>query len=229
MSLSILDHIVWHSLAGPHAGFSAGTNTARRYVAGFSPIIGFADSTSPDFAALEGFCEPGTLFYCAEWSGAPAPGWQIEDDSAGHQMLWQTAAPPPDAGFAAIPLEGQRVPQMLALAAAAGLPLFGPRSIELGEYIGVFQDGELVAMAGERMTAGRFREISAVCTHPEFRGRGYAARLIAELVRRQMQRGETPFLHVMHDNSVAVAVYRRMGFRHHQDVALRVVRRTLPA
>lgn len=229
MSLSILDHIVWHSLAGAHRGFTSGTSTARRYAAGFSPIVGFADPAAPDFAALESCCEPDTHFYCAGWSGVAPRGWQILDDSGGHQMLWQTPPPPPEAGFAVTRLESQRVPQMLALASAAELPLFGPRSIELGEYVGVFEEGELVAMAGERMTAGRFREISAVCTHPEFRGRGHARRLVAELVRRQLQRGETPFLHVMHDNTAAVAVYRHVGFRHHQDVVLRVVRRASPA
>jgi ribosomal protein S18 acetylase RimI-like enzyme len=140
-------------------------------------------------------------------------------------MLWDAPAPEMEAGFTAIRLGPQRVPQMLALAAAAELPLFGPRSIELGEYIGVFEQGGLVAMAGERMTAGSYREVSAVCTHPAFRGRGYARRLVAELVRRQLHRGETPFLHVMRDNATAISVYRQMGFRHYQELALRVVQR----
>jgi len=225
MSLTILDNIVWHSLAGPHIGFTSGTNAARRYVAGFSPIIGFADSTTPDFAALETCCESATHFYCGGWSGVAPPGWQIVDDAAGHQMLWDAPAPEMEAGFTAIRLGPQRVPQMLALAAAAELPLFGPRSIELGEYIGVYEESELVAMAGERMTAGSYREVSAVCTHPAFRGWGYARHLVAELVRRQLHRGETPFLHVMRDNATAISVYRRMGFRHHQELALRVVQR----
>ena len=78
-------------------------------------------------------------------------------------------------------------------------------------------------MAGERMYAGTLREISGVCTHPEFQGRGLARRLMVKLIRRQMQRNETPFLHVMRDNSNAHRLYERMGFRMHREPVIRVI------
>jgi ribosomal protein S18 acetylase RimI-like enzyme len=96
---------------------------------------------------------------------------------------------------------------------------------ELGDYLGVFDDGRLVAMAGERMHAATLREISGVCTHPQHQGRGLARRLMLELVRRQLQRGETPFLHVMRDNVGAHTLYQRMGFSDHCDSVVRVVAR----
>jgi predicted GNAT family acetyltransferase len=80
-------------------------------------------------------------------------------------------------------------------------------------------------MAGERMFAGTLREISGVCTHPDHRGAGHARRLMTALVRRQMQRGQTPFLHVMADNTGARQLYRRMGFAEHRESVVRVVAR----
>ena len=75
------------------------------------------------------------------------------------------------------------------------------------------------------MCAGALREISGVCTHPEFQGRGLARRLVAKLIRHEMQRGEMPFLHVMRDNSTAHRIYERMGFRHHRETVIRVLSR----
>jgi predicted GNAT family acetyltransferase len=100
---------------------------------------------------------------------------------------------------------------------------FGPRTIELGDYFGVFDGGRLVAMAGERMQAGALREISGVCTHPDVQGRGIASRLMRKLVRRQLARRETPFLHVMRENAVARRLYERMGFAVYRESVVRVV------
>jgi len=114
---------------------------------------------------------------------------------------------------------------MLDLVAITQPGPFGPRTGELGEYFGVIDAGRLVAMAGERMHAGALREISGVCTHPDFQGRGLARRLIERLIRLEVRRNQTPFLHVMRDNIHARGLYERMGFRHHREVALRVISR----
>ncbi len=222
----LLDNIVWHSLAGPHARFATGTSAARRYAPGFSAIVGFADAEHPDFAGLAPYCEPGEQFYCGGWSSGPAPpGWQIDADTKGHQMVWDAAPPADDTGFPAVPLGAEHVPQMLELVALRPPGPFAVRTHELGDYFGVFEHGRLVAMAGERMAAGPWREVSGVCTHPDAAGRGLAWRLIAKVVRRQIGRGQAPFLHVMRDNVHARRLYERMGFRFHQEVALRVVSR----
>jgi len=222
----LLDNIVWHSLAGAHARFSVGTGGARRYAPGFSPIVGFADALRPDFAALTPYCEPGEHFYCGGWSSGPAPaGWQIHADTLGHQMVWDAPIPADDPAFAAVTLGAEHVPRMLELVALRPPGPFAARTRELGDYFGVFEGGRLVAMAGERMAAGPWREVSGVCTHPDVEGRGLAWRLIAKVVRNQMLRGQAPFLHVMRDNLHARRVYERMGFRFHQEVALRVVSR----
>ena len=219
----VLDNIVWHALTGPHAKFASGTGAVRRYARGFSPIVGFADPANPDFDALATLCDADEPFYCDGWSGPAPTGWRVCADTTMFKMAWAGEVPGEDEAPDAIPLGDAHREAAVALAALTRPGPFGPRTIELGEYFGFVEDGRLVAMAGERMHAGTLREISGVCTHPDFQGRGFARRLMRKLVRRQVLRGETPFLHVMRDNGSARALYERMGFRIHRESAVRVV------
>jgi len=86
------------------------------------------------------------------------------------------------------------------------------RAHELGRFVGVRHEGRLVAMAGERMKAGAYTEVSGVCTHPDARGKGYAAGLMREIARGVVARGETPFLHAFADNAGAIALYEKLGY-----------------
>lgn len=227
----LLAAITWHTLTGPHARYAVGSGGARRYAPGFSPIVGFADSRRPDFAALAPYCEPDEHFYCEGWSGLAPDGWRIDAETTLFKMLWHGAMPEDDAAPGSAT---DAVPDAVLLGAGdarAALELatltrpgpFGPRTIELGDYFGCFDGDRLVAMAGERMVAGPLREISGVCTHPDFQGRGLARRLMLKLIRRQMQRGETPFLHVMRDNGNARRLYEQMGFGNAMESVVRVV------
>jgi len=222
----LLDNVVWHTLSGPHARFAAGTDVARRYARGFSPIVGFRDGDRPDFAALAPYCEPGEHFYCDVWTGQAPADWCIDAESTMFKMVWEHATPPADELQDAVPLRAEHASAALELAQLTRPGPFGPRTIELGDYFGCFDRGRLVAMAGERMFAGRLREVSGVCTHPDFQGRGLARRLVAKLIARQVAREETPFLHVMRDNAAAHGLYVSMGFRDYRETVVRVVSRT---
>jgi ribosomal protein S18 acetylase RimI-like enzyme len=219
----LLDNITWHTLAGPHAKYAAGAEDVRRYAQGFSPILGFADPGRPNFATLAMFCEPGEHFYSEGWSGATPAGWQIDAESTMFKMVWEAEMPAADAAPDAVPLGPEHAAQALELATLTRPGPFGLRTIELGEYFGYFDGQRLVAMAGERMQAGTLREISGVCTYPDLQGRGLARKLMLKLVRRQMQRNETPFLHVMRENSGARRLYERMGFRNYRETVVRVI------
>jgi GNAT superfamily N-acetyltransferase len=219
----LLDHIFWQTLTGPHAQFASGAGGARRYARGFSPILGFADPQQPDFAALAPYCEAGEHFYCDSWTGPVPDGWQIEAESTMFRMVWNGSQPTADAAPAAIALRAEHAAQAVELAALCRPGPFGPRTIELGEYFGYFEGERLVAMAGERMHVAGLREISGVCTHPDYQGRGLARQLMAKLVHRQLARGETPFLHVMRANDAAHQLYLRMGFEDYLESVVRVV------
>lgn len=222
---AVLDHIFWQALTGPHACYASGSGAARRYVEGFSPIIAFADPDQPDFDGLAEVCKAGEHFYCDSWQGPAPQGWQIEVESSMFRMVWQGECPDTESAPQAIALTAQHAPQALALAQLCKPGPFGLRTIELGEYWGIFEDGQLIAMAGERLRAPGLCEISGVCTHPSAQGRGLAPALIRKVLRRQIQRGDTPFLHVMHDNP-AHQLYLRMGFRDYRQTVVRVLSRT---
>jgi len=221
----LLDNIVWHSLSGPHRKFAIGADDIRRFAPGFSPIIGFANPDSPKLEALAPFCEPGEQLYCSNWSGPVPKGWRVDEESTMCRMVWKGSMPELDETPDAVQLGPQHAEEALELATLTRPGPFGLRTIELGDYFGIFEDGRLVAMAGERLHAGSFREISGVCTHPDFQGRGFARRLTAKLIRRQVERNETPFLHVIHDNTVARGLYERLGFRLYREVPVRIISR----
>jgi ribosomal protein S18 acetylase RimI-like enzyme len=226
MSLALLDNIAWNTLTGPHAAVATGAGAARRFAPGFSALLGFQDLSAPDFAAITPYCEPGEPIYCGGWSGTPPAGWRIEAETTMFQMVWTASQAPEDTAPDALRLSAEHVPQMLALAELTKPGPFGPRTIELGEYFGFVEGGRLLAMAGERMAAGPWHEVSGVCTQPDAQGRGLARRLMEKLVSRQLARGETPFLHVMRANERAWAMYERMGFQRHQELVVRVLSRT---
>lgn len=225
--LSLLDNLFWHALAGPQAHFAVGGDEVRRFAPGFSPIVGFADPTHPKLDALIPFCQSGEQFYCDGWSGAVPAGWQVDAEARMQKMIWRAPMPATDEAPEAVRLAPEQIPQILELVGLTRPGPFGPRTIELGEYYGLVEpgSGRLMAMAGERCAAGPLREISGVCTHPDFQGRGLARRLMAKLIRRQMARGETPVLHVMSVNEGAIALYKRMDFDAHRESVVRVISR----
>ena len=123
------------------------------------------------------------------------------------------------------PLRPEHASQAVELAKLTNPGPFGIRTPELGEYFGYFDGGRLIAMAGERLRAGDLQEISGVCTHPDFQGRGLAKRLTLKLVHRQMQRGLRSFLHVLSHNEAARGLYEKMGYRNHLETTVRVITR----
>ena len=116
-------------------------------------------------------------------------------------------------------------PDVLALTALVYPHYFRPRTMDLGRYFGIYQEGRLAAIIGERMGMDDCQEISAVCTHPDFNGRGYARRLLAWLSNDVLDRGRTPFLHVSHENHRAKQLYERGGYRDRRDIGFWSLRR----
>jgi ribosomal protein S18 acetylase RimI-like enzyme len=219
-------NIIWRCMAGSQRHLTMGSERARRYRHGFSPIVAFADPEAPAFHDLAGVCEPGQAFYCSEWSGTVPDGWQLHRDARMLAMVWTGGpAPAEDHALHAVPLRAEHVPQMCALTELTQPGPFDVRTIEFGEYFGVFAGERLVAMAGERMHDRHLREVSGICTHPDAQGRGLARRLTELVVRRELARGETPFLHVVSTNARAIALYQRIGFTTAREVPVRVVSR----
>jgi predicted GNAT family acetyltransferase len=141
------------------------------------------------------------------------------------RMVWDAPIPAIDPAPDAVPLQPSHALQAVALATLTNPGPFGPRTPELGEYFGLFAGESLIAMAGERLEAGPLREVSGICTHPASQGAGLARRLTIKLVRRQLLRGQRPFLHVMSRNVGARALYEKLGFVVYRETVVRVVER----
>ncbi|HEU5031988.1 MAG TPA: GNAT family N-acetyltransferase [Spirillospora sp.] len=217
-----LDDPVGESLRGHHAHLARRQGRAVSYlpeVATFSAVSADPDAAEwADLARLLGRGEFADLFSSP---AAPPPDWEPVFTLDGLQMLWPGGgdAGRPDAGV--VELGAGSVPEMLDLVERARPGPFWPRTPEMGTYVGIRENGRLVAMAGERLRPPGWTEISAVCTAPEARGRGHAARLVRALTARIEARGERPFLHVAEENTGAIALYERLGFEVRKRVTFR--------
>jgi predicted GNAT family acetyltransferase len=117
-----------------------------------------------------------------------------------------------------VTLDARHRDDVLALTALVYPHYFRARTMDMGAYYGIYRDGRLAAMIGERLGTRDATEMSAICTHPDFKGRGYARRLTAMLADRTLAAGRLPFLHVSYENARAKSLYERMGFRLRADV-----------
>jgi ribosomal protein S18 acetylase RimI-like enzyme len=223
MTDHVLDNAGWHALTGPHADFAEGDGRARRYRPDVSVFHAAADDSPDAWGAVAGLATRDGLVVLFRVGALTAPaGWTETFAGDGYQMvLTEPLGAVPDlpstdpaTGHAVTmrPLVDADVDAMVALVALTEPGPFRPRTIELGGYVGVFHDAELVAMAGQRLAPPGYREVSAVCTHPDARRRGYASIVSAAVARPILARGETPFLHVAVDNAAAIPVYEQLGF-----------------
>ena len=139
-------------------------------------------------------------------------------------MVLDEPGPPGVAGSEIVELGPADAGPMAALTAATEPGPWAPRTYELGRYIGI-RDGErLVAMAGERLKPEGAIEISAVCTDPDYVGRGYARALMTTLIDATFAAGKVPMLHVKTENG-AKRLYEKLGFRTRRELRLTVLRR----
>jgi ribosomal protein S18 acetylase RimI-like enzyme len=233
-----LDNVIWKALTTRQAEFADSVDKARRFQRNVTSLTGFSEATAAGYESLSGLVGPGgktgSLFLDEPYQ--PRAGWEalttapllqmvFENDGDGAEKSATAAASRP----AIIELGAQDSPEMVELTTLCKPGPFGTRTHELGTYLGIRRGGRLVAMAGERLKVPGYTEVSAVCTHPEHTGKGYAAALMMEVVRRIRERGEIPFLHVREANTRAIELYNRLGFRKRVQLHQAALRRIGPA
>jgi ribosomal protein S18 acetylase RimI-like enzyme len=220
-----LDNPIWHALGGHHAGFASNTGRVRRYDPQFAPFAAWETTTPEASAALRDAIPGGGVAIMFTTTPVDPPeGLRLDLAGTLLQMLAGERTPY-RGGSRLVPLQASDVPAMQALVALTKPGPFAPRTAEMGRYLGVVEAGTLVAMAGERLRPDGFVEVSAVCTHPEHRGKGHAKALVSAVADGIRARGETPFLQVFPDNLAAIKTYTALGFTVRRVIHLTVLTR----
>jgi ribosomal protein S18 acetylase RimI-like enzyme len=212
-----LDNIIWKALTTRQDKFAESNGEARRFVPEVSPLAGLREPSVAGYESLAGLVgSQGTIGLFLDEPYQPHAGWSLVAGAPMPEMVYERADFPfsrSSSGPEIVELSDVDSPDMLELTALTKPGPFGKRTHELGTYLGIRRKGKLVAMAGERLKVPGYTEVSAVCTHPEHTGQGYARILMIEVMSRIRSRGETPCLHVREDNVRAIELYERLGFR----------------
>ena len=225
-----LDNPFWSSLRTRHRDIAVGTGEVMRYPREFAPFLGVADADVDLVPAIDSLVAAGESVYLLGVVPAVPEGWQLEAFRPLAQMVCTAPLEVID-GPEIIPLTQTHRADVLALTGLVYPHYFRERTTEMGRYFGIYMpdasgESRLAAIIGERLGTGAYTEMSAICTHPDFHGRGYARRLTAMLTNDTLARGRTPFLHVSHENNRAKQLYEQIGFQHRRDIGFWALRRT---
>ena len=222
MDFTPLDNPAWHALKSRQAYFAVGDGTVLRYLADVSPFAALeTPAAMPELGRRMAEGEVAVLWSPEDLEPPPGVDLLIR-----FPCLQMAAADFRPAEAEEAPALGPAdVPEMIDLAVLTKPGPFYGRTIEMGDFVGLREHGRLAAMAGERMKPSGFTEISAICVHPDFQGRGHARRLTSIVSRRAVAAGFTPFLNVLPDNAAAISLYESLGFRPRRLMQVHVLRK----
>jgi ribosomal protein S18 acetylase RimI-like enzyme len=208
----VLDNVVWHSLTGARSHLGEIQGRAGRFHADVSPFGAIADASPESWQDLASLVGAGHVTSLFGPGLTAADGWELLFDVPCGQLVADGVVTDGEReGLVA--LGADDVPEMLELVAATKPGPFAARTISFGGYVGLRDDdGRLIAMAGERLSAGGYTEVSAVCTAADQQGRGLGTRMVKAIVEGVRGRGEEAFLHVADTNVNAYRLYLSMGF-----------------
>ncbi|MEA3541683.1 MAG: GNAT family N-acetyltransferase [Pseudomonadota bacterium] len=220
-----LDAPIWNSLQAGWAELAQGDAHVVRLDPEHGPFAATASAAPAEMAALAGLIpQGGELWLLGRDALAPTPaGLSVQRTALLAQMVAYDPVPACDDGLDWRELDEADAADMHALALLTKPGPFRARTHRLGRFIGVREEGRLIAMAGERMRMPGYAEVSGVCTHPDFRGRGLAGRLMRQVMQTMQARGETPFLHAYASHEKTIALYRAVGFKLRAELPMSVL------
>lgn len=224
MAADPLQHPVWSFLSGDGSAMTFREAGALRLDPDFGLFAALDDSRPETLEAMAGHLRAyGPALFMQPTPPPGIPGSRVVSQAEGVQMVGEVVVEGPQPTFEVVRLTDADAPEMLALATLTRPGPFARRTHELGGFVGVKEDGRLVAMAGERMRMPGLTEVSGVCTHPDRRGRGYAAGLMHHVAEKIRARGATPFLHAYASNTGAIGLYESLGYRARRKVLVTVL------
>ncbi len=210
---SPLDNLGWISLTGNHRHLGIIGEKAAIYDPQVSSFAGLKEESKEAWSELTELAPPGVPLAIGRVLRNPPEkqkGFTIEQRGNAIQMIIEEPIPFKEMEFET--LTETDVPQMMELMKLTEATDLMPRTIEMGRYIGLKDDGKLMAMGGERLHSDGYVEISAIGTHPDYRRRGLGKAITATLTNEILMRGELPFLHVWEGNEPAYRLYKKLGY-----------------
>jgi len=216
---------VWHALQSGHRHLALAAGAACRYPADVAPFAAVAAPGAAELRDLHSLLAPKEAVWLFIGHDPDFPELHVEAILSCVQMVLPPHSSPAAADHESVTLSQEHAGEMVALTDIAFPGFFRIRTCAMGTYYGIRSGDALVAMSGERMLLHGYPEISAVCTHPAHRGRGYAASLVRRLAREHREQDRVSWLHVGADNRHAIELYARLGFEAVRTVTLRRVRR----
>jgi ribosomal protein S18 acetylase RimI-like enzyme len=222
---NLFSNPVWHALHGPHRHLALGGGLACRYPAEVAPFAALAEPSGAALEHLATLLLPGESVWIADAGELRARELQLEGTLPCLQMVLPADAPAPALIVPAavaesapqsatiVALGAAEAHEMVALTDVAFPGFFRKSTYRMGTYVGIrAAEGQLIAMAGERLKLSGYPEMSGICTHPAHRGRGLARQLIAHLAAFHRRQSLVSWLHVSASNSGAIALYHELGF-----------------
>ncbi|HEY0245467.1 MAG TPA: GNAT family N-acetyltransferase [Mucilaginibacter sp.] len=223
----VLDNPAWNALISGSKNLSNGSESVKYFAKDVSPFVGLKENPEESLKILYDLVPDESLSGVISINEMEIPRpWKLLQCVRSLQLIYNGTAEP-DEVAELVTLTDEHIPQMLALTKLTNPGPFEARTIDFGHYRGVFEDNKLVAMAGQRLNPLPYAEISAVCTHPDHLGKGYARRLLMYHVHRIKAAGEIPFLHVRHDNYRAINVYKDLGFETRTEINFYILKKTI--
>lgn len=218
----MLDNPIWNSLLTRHSHLARVAGDAKRYPAEVTPFI--AVKSGQEASGLHDLVAPGeSVGILNVIPPLDEESWEPVHAIDIHQYVWRAGDLPPSPDIR--PLERADIPAMIELTGLVYPAYFRAETALLGDYFGVVIGGQLCAMGGIRMAMDGHQELSAICTHPDSRGKGYAAQVTAHLVRHVVAQNDVAFLHTEFDNHSAQRLYEGLGFELHQVLPFRVMKK----
>jgi GNAT superfamily N-acetyltransferase len=223
----VLDNPAWNALISGNRTLSNGTERVKYFHPEVSPFVAMREQSMENFRLLYEAVPHNSpvLFVSIAETEFPVE-WTVLRVIKGRQMVFDQKAQVGDVTVKMRPLTQSDVPKMIELTKITDPGPFGPRTIEFGHYQGIFDGEQLVSMAGQRLHAFEYAEISAVCTEPTYLGKGYARQLLGWQIHRMLSVGNLPYLHVRSDNDRAIGLYESLGFWTRREVVFYVLKKS---
>jgi predicted GNAT family acetyltransferase len=222
----LLDNPIWNALISGNSYLAQGNSQVKYFAENVAPFVGFEEYSTVNFNMLYELVTDQRVLAVVSAEEVAIPGqWKVLNNMKILQLVFDGPVPPEPQNQELVTLQDQHIPAMLALTKMTNPGPFSERTIDFGNYKGIFGDDVLIAMAGYRTQPSPYIEISAVCTHPDHLGKGYAGTLINYHIRQIIAASGTPYLHSRTDNANAIRLYQKLGFSIRKEMTFNIIQR----